>query len=293
MTCALYPSAVLNTNLDILGLTDLRSDTMKKFSVSAMAAVTASVFSMAFASTAIASTATGNIGVVSKYVLRGITGKCDPYQAGNTCIAQENQGAALQGGLDYSHDSGFYAGYWASSLDYSDSAGTGTENDLYAGFAGGDSNAFNYKVGLIQYYYTDVDDSNLTEALGMVGYGPISFQAQYLLNDGAWGNAGDVYWTLNGAQEIGSGFKLGASLGYFTYNDDEHWTDATKTTCEVGRLCGTKSDGDFRHFNVSLSHPIANTGATMSLTYILAGKDRFKNDYKDTLVLGVNYGFDL
>lgn len=266
---------------------------MKKLSLSAIAAVTASIFSMGLSTSALASSATGNIGVVSKYVLRGITGKCDLDGTNTSCIPQENQGAAVQGGLDYSHDSGFYAGYWASSLDYSDSTGTGTENDLYAGFAGGDSNAFNYKVGLIQYYYTDVDDSNLTEALGMVAYGPVNLQAQYLLKDGAWGNAGDIYWTLNGAHEIGSGFKLGASLGYYTYNDDTHWKDAAKTVCETGRICETKTTSDFRHLNVSLSHPIGTTGATMALTYILAGKDRFKNDYKDTLVLGVNYGFDL
>lgn len=260
---------------------------MKKMS---LAAIAAAVLASGMATSALADSATGNIGVVSKYVLRGITGKCD--QA--VCIPQENDGAAIQGGLDYAHDSGFYAGYWASSLDYSDSlGGTGTENDLYAGFTGGDAAAFNYKVGLIQYYYTDIDDSNLTEAVGMVAYGPVNLQAQYLLTDGAWGNQGDIYWTLNAAHEIGSKFKLGASLGYYTYNDDEHWVDAVKKICEVGRVCGTTTTSDFRHLNVSLSHPIGTTGATMALTYILAGKDRQDRDYKDTLTLAVNYGFDL
>ena len=197
---------------------------MRKMS---LAAIAVAVLASGIATSALADSATGNIGVVSKYVLRGITGKCDKA----VCSTPENDSAAVQGGLDYAHDSGFYGGYWASSLGYSDiaqpaeintgSAG-GVENDLYAGFTGGDAAAFNYKVGLIQYYYIDVDDSNLTEAVGMVAYGPVNLQAQYLLTDGAWGNQGDIYWTLNAGHEIGSKFKLGASLGYYTYNDDDH-----------------------------------------------------------------------
>ena len=42
---------------------------------------------------------TGNIGVVSKYVLRGITN--------NT----QNNTATVQGGFDYAHSSGVYVGY--------------------------------------------------------------------------------------------------------------------------------------------------------------------------------------
>ena len=53
-------------------------------------------------------TVSGNISVLSSYNLRGIT---------NT---PENKGATLQGGLDYNHASGFYAGWWGSTLDYGD-----------------------------------------------------------------------------------------------------------------------------------------------------------------------------
>ena len=51
---------------------------------------------------------TGNIAVVSKYVLRGITNDT------------ESDTATLQGGFDYAHSSGVYVGYWGSGLDYAD-----------------------------------------------------------------------------------------------------------------------------------------------------------------------------
>jgi uncharacterized protein (TIGR02001 family) len=53
----------------------------------------------------------GNIGVHSKYLLRG--------------IGLENDNTAVQGGIDYTHESGFYAGWWGSNLGYSYNTNTG------------------------------------------------------------------------------------------------------------------------------------------------------------------------
>lgn len=219
---------------------------------------------------------TGNIGVVSSYVLRG--------------LQTENHGAALQGGYDYSHDSGLYLGWWGSSLDYKvnsdDPAATrGFENDFYGGFAGS-AGPLSYKIGLIQYYYVNVDDSNLTEALVNVGFGPVNAQAQYLLTDGAWGNSGDIYWTLNFAQDLPADFKFAASLGWYTYNDDDNDKLGCGTDC-------TQTTSAFRHLNLTLTHPIGKTGADMSLTYIFAGKDRTDTRYDDSMVFGISYGFDI
>lgn len=221
---------------------------------------------------------TGNIGVVSKYILRG--------------IGNENSGAALQGGFDYSHSSGFYAGWWGSSLDYiydkdGDEEGystTGFENDFYAGFAG-EAAGFSYNIGVIQYYYLNIDDSNLTELVLGAGYGPFSLQAQYLLNDGVWGNSGDIYWTASYETALPYDFNLGLTLGYYTYDDDDAGNDKAGFT--------TLETSNFRHFNVTLSRPIGSTGADMSVTYIVAGKDREDVDYDNTMVFGISYAFDI
>lgn len=226
---------------------------------------------------------TGNIGVHSKYLLRG--------------IGLENNNTAVQGGVDYANESGFYAGWWGSNLGYTykastattNSNGDGFENDLYAGFAGS-SGDLSYKLGLIQYLYIDVDDSDLTEALVNVGYGPFNLQAQYLLNDGWWGNSGDTYWTANYSTALPSDFSLGASLGWYTYDK----TDNAKLCNPNPAGCGTTQQSSaFRHLNLTLSHPVGNTGASMYAQYTVAGEDRAGVDYKNKILFGLTYGFDL
>jgi uncharacterized protein (TIGR02001 family) len=66
---------------------------------------------------------TGNIGLTSNYIFRGISNSDDHV--------------AVQGGLDYNHDSGFFLGTWMSSVDFDegDSNNASVEWDLYGGYA--------------------------------------------------------------------------------------------------------------------------------------------------------------
>lgn len=224
----------------------------------------------------------GNIGIHSKYLLRG--------------IFEENDGAAVQGGLDYANDSGFYAGWWFSSLGYNyeatadtDTTGTGVENDFYAGFAG-EMGTIGYDIGLIQYVYVNVDDSDLTELTASLSMGGGYVGMQYLLTDGWWGNAGDIYWKAGYGMDLPSDFGLAFDLGYYTYEDDDN--------SELGGCGGpgcvvTTDDSGFRHFNITLSHPVGNTGADMYAQYTVAGEDRTGTEYDDTMVFGLTYGFDI
>ena len=88
-------------------------------------------------------TFTGNVGIVSDYLFRG--------------ISQTHGKPAIQGGLDYAHESGLYAGIWGSSISWVSDAqnrSVPTEIDIYGGykntFGGGD---WNYDVGVITYNY--------------------------------------------------------------------------------------------------------------------------------------------
>ncbi|MEJ2553899.1 MAG: TorF family putative porin [Gammaproteobacteria bacterium] len=214
---------------------------------------------------------TGNIGVFSDYVLRGINGP------GGT----EGDGPVVQGGFDYSGDSGIYAGYWGSNLGYSNgSTARGFENDFYAGW-GGSSGGFNYSIGFIQYYYLHVSNSDGLEINPTVGYGPVTFGLKYLVEDVAWGNGGDIYWTLGYSTALPADFSLSATLGYYTYEGSGKY------------IASSKESSAFRHLDLALSHPIGKTGADMSVTYTLPGKDRNGTDQKDAIVLGVSYGFDI
>jgi uncharacterized protein (TIGR02001 family) len=67
-------------------------------------------------------TVTGHIDLVSRYYLRGATttyGNALPALGNKVADASESDHPALQGGLGFVHESGFYAGYFASSINYS------------------------------------------------------------------------------------------------------------------------------------------------------------------------------
>lgn len=79
-----------------------------------------------------------NVALTSDYRFRGLS-----FSDGDI---------AVQGGIDVSHDSGFYIGTWASSIE--DSATFGhTELDLYGGWSGEVISGLSLDVGLLYYVY--------------------------------------------------------------------------------------------------------------------------------------------
>jgi uncharacterized protein (TIGR02001 family) len=85
----------------------------------------------------------GNIALTSDYVFRG--------------VSQTNEEPALQGGIEYAHDSGFYIGAWGSNISWlSDIPGdisSSLELDGYLGYRGSAGEIFAYDVGVLTYYY--------------------------------------------------------------------------------------------------------------------------------------------
>jgi uncharacterized protein (TIGR02001 family) len=209
---------------------------------------------------------TGNINVLSKYVLRGIT------------AVPESSVAAVQGGFDYSHSSGIYAGYWGSSLDYGNT-GTGFENDLYAGYKG-TAGPVSYGVGVVYYAYTDVTDADGAEVALTAGIGNASLGINYLTKDLAWGNSGDTYINLGYSQALPSDFTLAGSLMYYMYTKDGKFIAETPASIDSG----------FRGASVTLSHPLTKT-STMGLTAVGGGEDRVGTYQKAMMVLSLGATF--
>lgn len=212
-----------------------------------------------------------NVGVVSKYLFRG---------------APESNVPAVQGGIDYAHESGLYVGWWASSLDYSDEVfhSTGVENDFYVGWEGAVDD-FSYGAAVFQYYYIDVDDSDATELEVYGGWGPLGLSLTYNATDVVWSNSGDIYMALSFDTPVLYGFDFNATLGYHFYDDDDAGNDKADFV--------TSESSNFTHLDLTLSRQIADTPATMSVTYMIGGSDRSDADIDDTLVLGLLYEFDL
>ena len=87
---------------------------------------------------------TGSVTVVSDYLFRG--------------VSQTDGKPALQGGVEWAHDSGFYVGTWGSSIswlaDADPEVSSQVELDGFLGYAGtfGESD-FGYDVGANYYWY--------------------------------------------------------------------------------------------------------------------------------------------
>lgn len=128
-------------------------------------------------------TITGGATLVSDYRFRGTT--------------QTNEDPAVQATINVNHESGLYAGVWASTidggLDRSTPALTGygdVEIDLYGGFTKTMDNGLGFDVGVLYYYYADAAkgiDTDFFEPYAALTYtlGPVSTKvgAAY-----AWGS---------------------------------------------------------------------------------------------------------
>ena len=151
---------------------------------------------LALSLTAVAAQAeiTGNAAVLSDYNWRGIT--------------QTSQDPAIQGGIDYAHESGFYLGAWGSNVDFGDCCDENVEIDLYTGFRGGET--VTWDVGLIYYAYPGADDLDYPEIYAGLGWEWLSGKVYYS-ND--FGNSGEsaFYYEANAAYELPANFGLTAS----------------------------------------------------------------------------------
>jgi uncharacterized protein (TIGR02001 family) len=171
-------------------------------------AIAAALGAAATSGTALAEL-TGNVGVASQYLFRGL---------------EQSGDAAVQGGLDYSAASGFYAGTWASTINFSgvSSTGSGAEVDFYAGFAG-EAGAIGYDVGAIYYWYSEEDEpagaspdpsNNTVEIYAGVSAGPVGLKLYYSLSDYFALTSEDVFYVVaNAGFPISEKLSFGASVG--------------------------------------------------------------------------------
>ncbi len=182
-----------------------------------MAAMSAAVLAAGVAQAGV----TANIGVTNNYLWRGLT--------------QTDNNAAVQGGVDYSHDSGFYAGTWTSNVDFGT---TGFELDLYAGWSG-EFSGFSLDLGYIQYMYptqSRTEAADFGEIYGTVGWGPVSTGIYYTVFSQEFDDAGNdltgswyvplaFTWTFDNVGKLGA-IDLNVFGGYYDFDNSGsyfHW----------------------------------------------------------------------
>lgn len=160
-------------------------------------------------------TLTANVSLTSEYVYRGIT--------------QTARDPAIQGGADFTHESGLYLGTWGSNISWYSDAVAGSsvsmEWDIYGGYRKtiGD---FGYDVGVLQYYYpgrypTGAVKPDTTEVYGAVSYKWLTGKVSYVVSPGLFGvdNAdGSYYLDLSANVPIVDTWTLNAHVG------DQHYS---------------------------------------------------------------------
>ena len=210
---------------------------MKKTLIATSIASAVSLSALTLPSVA-AAEVSANVGVVSNYFFRGVT--------------QTQDSAAVQGGLDYAHESGFYAGTWGSTVDFDD--GTSYELDLYAGY-GGSIGDLGYDVGYVYYAYPDGDDLDFGEIYGSLTYSYLTAGLAYTVNSQATGDTaafdtGDLYYYAGVDVPFGeSGYTGSLYYGYYTFENDSSTNELDYGHWSAGL---SKDAGDFGSFGFNL-----------------------------------------
>ena len=190
-----------------------------------------------------------NVAAASNYMFRGVT--------------QTDDGAAVSGGLDWNHDSGFYLGTWMSNVDFA-----AAEVDFYGGYSGeaqvGDG--LGYDISALYYHYPNADSGtgpggkdateiDYAEIGGSLSYGLVSGGIAYTVwgetDDGAFDD-GDIYYyaNLDLPFNLPDGFAANVFGGYYDFDDADsygHWgASVSKDVGELGSVSVNyeQADGD-------------------------------------------------
>jgi uncharacterized protein (TIGR02001 family) len=161
-------------------------------------------------------TFTGNAGLFSDYRFRGFT--------------QTAYKPAFQGGFDFAHKSGFYAGNWNSNVEQALYRGATLEMDFYGGYKM-EMGPLTLDFGGLYYYYPTKAN---TQGVGQADQGEIYVGASYSfgsavvtgkysygltnffgLGDGtSTDTKGNWYLDLGGTYDLGGGWGLNAHYGH-------------------------------------------------------------------------------
>lgn len=157
-----------------------------------------------------------NVGLVSDYLFRG--------------VSQTHGDAALQGGVDFTHASGFYLGAWGSTISWvKDYTGKGSaEVDLYGGYKASLGGDWGYDLGVISYLYPNKGvanafgaNPNTTEVYGAISYKTLTVKYSRATSDHfiGWYSAtggstkGSGYLEANYSLDLGDGWGVTAHAG--------------------------------------------------------------------------------
>lgn len=219
-----------------------------------------------------------NVGVVNDYRFRG--------------ISQTSFDPALQGGVDFSHKGGFYAGAWLSNVkwikDYLGATDGSYEIDLYGGFKGEIAKDFGFDIGVIAYQYpgntasaAGYANANTFEIYGALTYGPATVKYSRSTGDfiGNLNSSGSGYLEAAATFDLGNGFSVTPHIGRQS----------------IPNQAG--NNGDYTDYSLSVAKDFGNGFVVTGTLIGTDAKTSFYTDLsgrflgKDTIVVGLKYSF--
>ena len=127
-------------------------------------------------------------------------------------ISQSDQSPAVQGSIDFKSESGFFAGAWASNIDFNDDGlitdgDTKVELDLYAGFSHDFSETTSGVLKAVYYAYPTAD-----YLPGTNDYNYFELIADLSHDFGSASVTGEIAWTPDYFYESGNAVALTGTL---------------------------------------------------------------------------------
>lgn len=180
----------------------------------------------------------GNLGLFSDYRFRG--------------VSQTSEGPAVQGGFDYSHESGLYVGTWASNVDFAGSL----EIDVYGGYNHAVNDDLSFNVGALYYAYPSHStpagemDPNTLELYAGGTWKWLNVKYSHSVTDTfAIGEKNSYYLEGNVSVPLPYDISLGLHYGYSKFK---------------GMAAG--EDDDYSDWKIGVSKDVA--GFTLGLAYV-------------------------
>lgn len=161
-----------------------------------------------------------NVGLYSQYIFRGLT--------------QTANKPAIQGGVDFTHSTGFYAGAWGSNISWLEDAkqggaGFGYDNsslelDIYGGYRAAIKDV-SYDIGLLQYVYpgspaAGAARAETTEVYGSLAYKWVTAKLSVAVSDKVFANrdaVGTYYADVTANYPVTDTITLTAHVGRQEY----------------------------------------------------------------------------
>ncbi|XID74851.1 TorF family putative porin [Alkanindiges sp. WGS2144] len=216
-------------------------------------------------------TTTGNVTLATDYRFRG--------------VSQTSNNPAIQGGINFKHDSGVYLSLWGSNVSFAGSI----EGDATLGFATALNDATTLDVGYIRYGYegSGSPQPDFNEFFGKLSYsgllmkddsltGAVNYSPDYFAQT-------DHFWYLSASYAVplaDTGFGVVASVGY---NKFKH--EAVMATASGG-------DGEEdTYVDYKLGTTFGIQGLTAELSWIGTTINGGAKDYDNGVVFSLSKFF--